>query len=100
MLQVEHYKGRAVAELLEHRRNHHRAEAHRVSGDHYKCDLKGQSYADETIIERGMCDRRRIVATDQIEYEIKRRENQDAPDGRDPEDDPGEFHAAIIRRPP
>jgi hypothetical protein len=92
ILQIEHDQGSAVTKLLEHGRNHHRAEARGVSGNHEECDLEGQPHTDEAIVKRGMSDGRGILASDQIEYEIQRREHQDAPNGSDPKYDLGEFH--------
>src|ERR1700733_7335560 len=98
MLEIEHDEGRASAEFLDHRRDYHRAEPHRVQRNHDECDLEGQPYTDEAVVEPGMRDRRGILASDEIENEIERREYQHAPDAGYPEYDLGEFHGAIIRR--
>src|SRR5580700_75349 len=92
ILQKKHEQGSSVAELLQHGRNHHRAEAHRISGNHEEHDLEGQAHTDEAVVERGMSDWRRIVPADHVEDEIKRCEDQHTPNTRDPEDDFGEFH--------
>ena len=41
-----------------------------------------------------MSDGRRILPPDQVEHEIKRREDQNAPDASNPENNLGEFHLA------
>src|SRR5271156_6143942 len=100
MLQVERDEGSASAKLFDHGRNHHRAEAYRVSGNHEEYDLEGEAHTDEAIVERGMRDGWRILAADQIEDKIQRRQRQNAPDGGDPEYYFGEFHvpASIATR--
>ena len=96
MLQIEHNEGRSVAEFLDHRRNHHRTQAHRVPGNHDECDLKSQPHADESVVKRGMRDGRGVLAPDQIEHEIERREYQHAPNAGDPKHDLGEFHGTRL----
>src|SRR5579863_3416366 len=92
MLEVENGEGRAVAELFEQGRDHHGAEAHRVAGDYEEGGLPGEGNADEAVVEGGVRDGWRVLAADCVEHEIERREDEDAPEGGDPEDDFGEFH--------
>src|ERR1700694_3546071 len=96
-LQVEHKKGCAITKLLHHRWDHHRPEADRVAGDEKEDDLKCEPYADETVIEAGMSDGRRILAPDRVKHKIERREDQKAPDAGNPENNPGEFHVIVLR---
>ncbi len=96
ILQKKHEQGSAVAELLKDGWNHHGSESHGIFRDYEECDLEGQSHADETVIERGVGDGRRIVAADHIEDEIKRCEDQHTPNARDPKYDLGEFHVPAL----
>src|ERR1700722_393947 len=92
MLEVEDDQGCTVAELLKDRGDHHGAEAHGVASDYDEGELPCQAYADETIVESGVGDGRRILTGDCVEHEVERGEDKDAPDRCDPEDDFGEFH--------
>src|SRR5579863_6700254 len=92
MLQIEDYKGGAVAKLLQHGGNHHEAKPRRVYCDQEEYDLEGQTDADETVVEGGVSDGRRIFLPDQVEDEIQGREDQNAPNACGPKNDLGEFH--------
>jgi len=95
-LQIKHEQRGAVSELLNHGRNHHRPQAYRVARDEKEYDLKCKPYADESVVKARMRDRRRILAPDDIEHKIKRRQHQEAPDAGGPKDDLGEFHVIVL----
>ena len=52
MLQIKRGERSAGAKFLDHRRNHHGAEAHRIPGNHKESKLEGQAHADEAVIKR------------------------------------------------
>ena len=95
MLQVENSLRRSEAEFFEDRWEHHGAEAERICCDDDERELPGESASDETVIEAGMRDGRRILAANRVIEELQRSDNQDSPDGGDPENDLGEFHAHL-----
>jgi len=97
MLQVESCESGAVAELLEDGRDHHRAEADGITGDDKEDELESERSTHEAIVERGVRDGRGILASDQVEHKIERREDKDAPDKSDPEKNFGEFHSDLSR---
>ncbi len=92
LLQIQNKQSGSVAEFLQHRRQHHDSEAYRILRDDEEGKLPCQSGAEKAIIKTGMRDGRRILATDDVEHKIKRRENEDAPNACDPENNFGEFH--------
>lgn len=98
MLPIEREQGNAVPELLNHGRNHHGPQAHRVPRDHYKYNLKREADANEAVIKSGMGDRGRILPPDHVKHEIKRSKYQDAPNSGNPENNLGEFHLVILAR--
>src|ERR1700685_3885416 len=95
MLEVENDEGYPVAELLKDRGDHHGTEAHGVASNYDEGELPRQAYADETIVESGVRDGRRILTGDCVEHEVERGEDEDAPDRCDPENDLGEFHFCL-----
>jgi hypothetical protein len=92
VLKIERQQGDAVDELLENRRDHHEPEANRVPSDHDEGELPGEAGAHESVIKGRVGYRRRILLTDFVEDEVKRREDEYSPDGGEVEDDTGEFH--------
>src|SRR5450432_922009 len=98
MLCEEHEQRGAVPELLQHGGNDHHSEAVRIACDDYEGELPHDGRANEAVIKRGMSDRRRILATDKIEHEIQRREDEDAPDGGNRENYFSEFHFVTLAK--
>ena len=82
----------AVSELLEHRRNHERAITRRVRGNEEEGDLPRQREACKSVKESGVSDRRGISAANEIEHEVERRNDQQAPNACDAESDFRESH--------
>src|SRR5690242_7361090 len=95
MLHKQNGLGRGEAELLEHRGDHHCAEAYRVSRDDHERKLPGECTTDESVIKPGMCNGRRILAADRVVEEVERGEDKDAPYRGNPENYLGEFHAHL-----
>src|ERR1700722_16987037 len=90
LLREEHKQSDAVDEFLQHRGNHHGPKAYWIGGDYKERDLPYQRRPDEAVVETGMRERRRILAADQVEHEVKWREDEESPDCCNPEDDLGE----------
>ena len=61
--------------------------AQRVSRDEEKRNLPSQGGRYKSVKKSGMGDRRRIISADQVKHEVERRDDQDAPNARDPEND-------------
>src|SRR5712671_4650034 len=95
-LQHQNHNRRAVAELLDHRGNHQRSITHRIASDEEKCNLPGQRQPDESIEKSRMRNWRWILATNQIEHEVQRSDNQQAPDTGNPKHNLREFHGLIV----
>src|ERR1700676_4737363 len=55
---------------------------------------QANAHPRKSIEKSRMRDRRRVVAADQIEHEVKRRDDQHAPNRGDSKDDLSESHAA------
>jgi hypothetical protein len=72
ILQIEYEQRSAVAELLQYGRDHHGAQAQRVTGNHDEHGLKGQAYADKAVVKRRVRDWGRVLSADQIKDEIQR----------------------------
>ena len=53
VLEIEYGLRGGEAEFLQHRRNDHRPEAHRISRDDDECKLPGEGAADESVVEAG-----------------------------------------------
>ena len=70
------------------------AEAQGIGGDDEEGDLPRESRSGEAVVEGGMGDRRRVFSADEVEDEIERGEDENAPDASDPESDLGELHLA------
>src|ERR1700722_16603941 len=95
VLQIERDQRYPVGKLFEYGREHHVAEADGIAGDDREGELPSEASADEPVVEGGVSDRRRVLAADQVEHEVEGCEDEDAPDGGDPEKDFGEFHWVI-----
>lgn len=65
----------------------------RVSRDEEKHNLPGQRRSCKSVKKSGMGDWRRIIAADQIKHEVKRRDDQDAPNAGNPENDFRKSHS-------
>ncbi len=89
VLQVQRSQGNEVGKLFEDGGKHHEAEADGIECDDNKGKLPGESEADEAVVKGGVGDGWRVIAADQVEYEVKRSEDQNAPDGGDPESEFG-----------
>src|SRR5260370_29138519 len=96
LLKIENEQGSPIPEFFGHGRNHHQPEAHWVLCNDEKNSLPRQSYGNETIVEAGMSNHWRVLPPDRIKHEIKRRENQNAPDPGNTENYLGEFHLAAL----
>ncbi len=92
VLGVKDKGGKEVAEFFENADEHKRPIARGISGDNEKDKLPGEGDSGETVKEKRMCDRRRILHANFVEDEKQRRDDKDAPDGGDVEEDFGEFH--------
>src|SRR5271169_964239 len=97
LLEIQHEQGSPIPELLDHTRNHHQPEAHRIPCHDYERNLPRQPHADEPVIKPGMSNDRRIIAPDRIKHQVKRREDQKAPDGSNPENHFGKFHSPPLQ---
>src|SRR5882762_1460156 len=95
-LQHQNHNCPAVAELLDHRWNHQRSIAHRITRDEEKCNLPGQRQPDESIEKSRMRDWRWVLAPNQIEHEVQRSDNQQAPNTGNPKYNLREFHRLIV----
>src|SRR5215468_3942569 len=95
MLHEENGLRSGEAELLEHRRDHHCAEPHWISRDDHKRKLPRECATCESVIEAWMSNRRRILATYRVVEEIKWRDDENAPNGSNPENYRGKFHAHL-----
>jgi len=91
--------GEAIREFLEDGGDDERAKADGIGGDEEKSDLPSEGSADKAVKEAGMGDRWGILAADEIEHEIEGRDDEQAPDGSNPEDDFGKLHANLPERP-
>jgi hypothetical protein len=76
--------GRAETDFFENGRNHQRPKAHWVGRDEDKGDLSRQGDARESIEEAWMRDGRRIIAPDERKHKVKRCEDQQSPNSRNP----------------
>jgi hypothetical protein len=74
----------APTDFFEDAWNHEGAIARRVCRDDDKGDLPRQADSHESIEESWMRDGRWIVAPNEIKHKVKRCENQQAPDARNP----------------
>jgi hypothetical protein len=92
MLKIECQQRHAVDELLDDRRDHHAPEANGVPGDHEESELPGEASAHESVVKSRVRYRWRVLPTDHVEHEVKRREDEYSPDGGEVENDTGEFH--------
>src|SRR5215469_5226532 len=97
MLHKENGLRSGEAELFEHRGNHHCAEPPRISRDHHKRKLPRECTTHESVIKPGMGNRRRILTADGVVEEIEWRDDKNAPNGSNPENNLGEFHAHLSR---
>src|SRR5271163_1003958 len=87
-----------VSYFFEYRRNHQRTKTNWVSRNEEKCDLPGQPESHKSIEESRMVDWRWVHATDQIKHEVKRSDNQEAPNAGNPENYLGKSHFCLRRR--
>src|SRR5208282_1493146 len=71
--------------------------AQRVFCNEEKCDLPCQRGARESVEKSWMRDRRRIIAADHIKHEVKRGDDQHAPDGGDPKHNFRKSHCSLER---
>ena len=83
-----------VDEFFEDGGHHHGTKTNWVSGDEDEGDLPDQGDADKSIKKGWVRDGWRVFFADKIEHEIERSNDQETPDGGDPENDPGESHGA------
>lgn len=96
MLPIERAQGEGINEFFQNRRQHHQAKADRIASDDQECELPGKASAEESVVEAGMRDRRRILAADGVEHEVERSEDEQTPDERNVESDFSEFHLREI----
>src|SRR5690348_13806893 len=98
MLRVKSKNRNAVAEFLDDRSNDDRSQAHRLARNYEKCDLPSECGGYKAVVKTGMCNRRRIITSDELEHEKQRRNYQHAPNACKQKDDLGEFHLRAILR--
>src|SRR5450755_2098702 len=96
-LQKQNRESSPVAELFKHAGNHQGAVADGIGGDGHERDLPGERDTDRSVIEGGVRDGRRVLASNYIEHEIERGQNYHAPDASAPENNLGKFHFASCR---
>jgi hypothetical protein len=95
-LQNQDNHGNGVHYFFENGGNHHWAKTDGVSGDEDESDLPNQSDADEAVEESWVSDGWRIVLTNEIEHEVQRGDDEEAPDGGDPENDSCKFQCRLL----
>src|SRR5947207_1803651 len=97
-LHVQGGEAADVHEFLQHGRDHHRVETFRITSDGEECDLPRSGYSDEAVVEVGMRNRWRVLAADEIEHEIQRRQHHESPHARADEYRLRESHSNLSRR--
>lgn len=91
-LQDEGKDGDGIGRFFEDGWNHQKTIANRVCGDAAESDLPGESAADKAVEKARMRDGRRVLLTDDVEEEVKRRDDQQAPNTSHPKNDFCESH--------